>query len=137
MPTACAACTASAICVMIAATSSAGQRRVLLGVSLEELARRPLDGEEVHARTGLADLDGAHDVRMLHALAVARLADETRDRGPVLAQLLAQHLHRDDAVRRDALREIRRRCRPHRLRCARVYPASVWPTRFSFGTGRT
>ena len=35
-----------------------------------------------------------------HALAVARFADEARDRRLVLAQLLAQDFHGDDAVRR-------------------------------------
>ena len=48
--------------------------------------------------SGFADLDRANDVRMLHALAVARFAKKARDRGAVLAQLFAQHFHGDGAV---------------------------------------
>ena len=47
---------------------------------------------------GFADLDRAHDVGMLHALAVARFAQETRDGGAILPQLFAQHFHGNGAV---------------------------------------
>ena len=75
-----------------------GERPLALRVLLEDLAGRPLDGEEVHSRAGLTDLDGAHDVGMLHALAVPRFAKEARDRRAVLAKLLAQHFDGNCAV---------------------------------------
>ena len=75
-----------------------GQRPLSLGVLLEDLAGGPLDGEEVQAGTGLADLDRPHHVRMLHALAVARFAKKPRDRCAVLAQLVAQDLYGNGAV---------------------------------------
>ena len=53
MPTACAACTASAICLTIARHFVDGQRALSLRVLLEDLAGGPLDREEVHARDRL------------------------------------------------------------------------------------
>jgi hypothetical protein len=81
------------------------QRAVALGVLLEDLAPRPLDGEEVQPRLALgqrrlADLDGAHHVRVDDAPAVARLAHEARHGRAVVAQLLLEHLQRDGPVRR-------------------------------------
>ena len=46
----------------------------------------------------LTDLDGAHDVRVLDALAVPRFADEPSDGRLVLAEFLAEHLHRHDTM---------------------------------------
>src|SRR5690349_20727752 len=85
------------------------QRPLLLGVLLEDVARRPLDGEEMHPRFGFADLDRPNDVWMLYALAVAGLAQEAGDRGAVLPQLLAQHFYGDGSVRRVMRAEHRRR----------------------------
>src|SRR6185312_8747418 len=69
-----------------------------LRVLLEDLACGPFDGEEVHSRPCFANLDRANDVRMLHALAVARFAKEARYGGAILAQLFAQYLHGDSPV---------------------------------------
>jgi signal transduction histidine kinase len=76
------------------------QRALTLRVFLEDFARRPFDGEEMHPWFGFADLDRPDDIWMLYALAVARLAQESRDRRSILAELLAQHFHRDGSVRR-------------------------------------
>ena len=74
------------------------ERDVPLRVLLEELAGGPLDGDEVHSGARFADLDRLHDVRMQDLGAVGRFAQETRDRGAVVAQLLAQDLHGDGPV---------------------------------------
>src|SRR5436190_1980165 len=74
------------------------QRTVTPRVLLEELASGPLDGEEVHARRRLTDLDRADDVGMNDALAVACFAQEARDRRAIVAQLLAEDLHGHVAV---------------------------------------
>ena len=98
MPTECAAWTASAICLTIAHTSSAGSGPCRLAYfsrispAAHSIARKCMPG------TGFADLDRANDVGMLHALAVASFAKKSRDRGAVLAQLLAQNLDGDGAV---------------------------------------
>jgi hypothetical protein len=69
-----------------------------LGVFLQELAGGPLDGEKVQSRTGLADLDRAYDVGMLHTFAVARFSKEARHSSTILPQLFAQHLDRHGSV---------------------------------------
>ena len=52
----------------------------------------------MHPRACFADLDRPHDVRVLNALAVTRFTKKPSDRGAVLAQLLAQHLHGNSSV---------------------------------------
>ena len=69
-----------------------------LRIFLEQLAGGPLDGEEVHPRPSFADLDRAHNVRMLHPLAVPRLAKKPRYRCAILPQLFAQHFNGDDPM---------------------------------------
>ena len=71
-----------------------------LGVALEQLATRPLDGEKVQSGACLADFDRADDVGVGDPRTVLRLADESRDRGLVVAQLFAEHLDRAHAVLR-------------------------------------
>ena len=46
----------------------------------------------MHSGACLTDLDRLDDVRVLHPLAIARLAQKSRNGGAVLAQLLAQYL---------------------------------------------
>ena len=75
-----------------------GQRSLSLRVFLEDLAGGPLDCEEVQTGTGFADFDRAHDIRVLHALAVTSLAKKPRDRGAILAQFVAQNLYGNGAV---------------------------------------
>src|SRR5215472_9065037 len=52
----------------------------------------------MHARTGLTDLDRAHDVRMLDPFAVTRFAEEPSNCSPILAELLAQDLYGDRSM---------------------------------------
>ena len=117
MPTACAACTASAICVTIVGDLVGRQRRVLLDVSLEQLALRPLDGEEVQARAGLADLDRPHHVGMLaRARRSAPRGRSARPRScPAAASRAAPSPRPHHASH--ARRERPPRSRPPRLRC--------------------
>ena len=71
---------------------------MLLHIALEKLTLCPLDGEEVQSGSSFADLDRAHDVGVLDALAVFRLSDEPRDRRLILAKFFSQHLHRHDTM---------------------------------------
>jgi hypothetical protein len=74
------------------------QRRVLFDVLLQQLAGRPLDGQEVQPISRFANFECLHDVGMVYALAIPGLAHEPGNGGPILAQLFAQHFHGDDAV---------------------------------------
>jgi len=62
---------------------------MLLHVALEQLTLCPLDREEVQPGSRFTDLDRAHNVGMLHALAVLRLSDEASHRRLVLAEFLS------------------------------------------------
>ena len=65
---------------------------------LEQLTERPLDREVVQTCL-LADLDGAHHVRVHDALAESRFPEKSGDGRAVVAELLAQDLQRDGTVR--------------------------------------
>lgn len=69
----------------------ARERRVLFGVSFEELTRRPFDDEVVKPFC-IARLDGANDIRVNDSLAELGFTVEARDRGLLDAQLVAQDL---------------------------------------------
>jgi len=75
------------------------KRCASLGVSLEELAGRPLDGEIVQAFGRLAEFDRAHDVRVLDPCAERGFAKKTGNGGAVLPELVAQYLQRDGTMR--------------------------------------
>ena len=47
---------------------------------------------------GLAELYGTNDVRMFSAIAKLRLAQESRDSGFIVPQLIAQHLQGNGSV---------------------------------------
>src|SRR5438445_1848180 len=61
------------------------QRSVLFGVSVENLALGPFDGEKMKSIIGLTDFDGFDDVWVSYSCAVLGLADEASHRGLVLA----------------------------------------------------
>ena len=76
------------------------QRGVLLGVPLEEFAACPFDGQKVESGVGLANFYGTHHVRVLYSSAVLSFADETCDRGAIMAQFFAKNLEGDSAMDR-------------------------------------
>ena len=71
---------------------------MLFGVLLEELARRPFDGQEVQSRIGLADFYGTHHVRVLYSCTVLRFADKAGDCGTIMPQFLAENLEGNGAM---------------------------------------
>jgi CspA family cold shock protein len=52
----------------------------------------------VHPAFGLADFDRSDDIRVLHALTVARFPQKSFDRGAILAEFFAQHFDGNGAV---------------------------------------
>jgi hypothetical protein len=52
----------------------------------------------VHPAFGLADFDRSDDIRVLHALTVARFPQKSFDRGAILTEFFAQHFDGNGAV---------------------------------------
>jgi hypothetical protein len=64
------------------------------GVSFQQFAGSPFDGEERDPAFGFACFDCANDVAMLYASTELRFADEPRDGSRILSQALSQHFER-------------------------------------------
>jgi hypothetical protein len=64
------------------------------GVSFQQFAGSPFDGEEWDPTFGFACFDRANDVAMLYASTELRFADEPRDGSRILSQALSQHFER-------------------------------------------
>ena len=76
----------------------AGQRGVLLCVSLEKLTRSPLDSQKMKSGVGFSNLDGSHDVRMLHTRTVLRFSNEACNGSAIMSQLFTEYLEGDSAM---------------------------------------
>src|SRR3954464_15923668 len=74
------------------------QWNVLLGVFFEELAERPLDGEEMYAGSSFAYFDRSHHVGMRDSSAVCCFPEKPCNCSLVGPQLLFQHFDSSDAM---------------------------------------
>src|SRR5215216_3885933 len=74
------------------------QRRIRLGIPLEELTTRPFDCEKMEPGVRLTDLDRFDNIGMHNAGSVLCFSNEARDSRAIMPQFFAENLEGDSAM---------------------------------------